>query len=209
MVPSVPCKQRHSVRSHDVRWSLFLGCLIHLPSLQTQQREASRSASRCGCQEAAQPREAGTESEGCQGEQVILDGEGLRAGMCMQWWQLLICLEENQRGWMSRCHCEGSAPRNVGTAVPLPLKSCVALGKPHVQGYHGVNDWPSSRVFKQECLGVISQRVKYPKSLFLQENRDHCRSLVQMGHRRSKGTFSRKSIATFQIFLIQNFLKFR
>lgn len=62
--------------------SLFLGCLTHLLSLQTQEHETSRSASCCGCQEAAQPKEAVTESEGCQREQVILDGEGLRAGIC-------------------------------------------------------------------------------------------------------------------------------
>lgn len=146
---------------------MFLGCLIHLLSLQTQQHQTSCSASHCGCQEAAQPNEAVTESEGCQREQVILDGEGLRAGMCVQRCQLLICLEENQQGWMSRCHCEGSAPSNVGIAVPLPLNSCMVLGKPHVQGYHGVNDWTSSKVFKHECLGVISQSIKYPKSLLL------------------------------------------
>lgn len=63
---------------------VFVPWLSDPSPLQTQQRKASRSASRCGCQEAAQPREAGTESEGCQVEQVILDGEGPRAGMCMQ-----------------------------------------------------------------------------------------------------------------------------
>lgn len=77
----------------------------------------------------------------------------------------------------------GISPKECGHSSTSASESCMALRKPHVQGYQSVNYWPSSKVFQHECLGVISQRAKYPKSLFLQENRDHCRSLVQMGQK--------------------------
>lgn len=67
--------------------------LICLCSLKTCQNETSPST----C-EVAQPREAVTEIEGCQREQVILGGEALSARTCVQQCQVLICLTGEAAG---------------------------------------------------------------------------------------------------------------